>query len=125
MKRFPSFLLSIFIAVSLIRSSLLSVKATLISFQLITSENFNRLSPIAQIGRRYIRTIHISPSGDTIAVSGTLGVWLYSETLSEHSQNFSLQNTPVMDFSPNGMCQGLGNNLVKKIKMDLPLLLDG
>jgi hypothetical protein len=24
-----------------------------------------------------------------------------------------------------GMCQGLGNNLVKKIKMDLPLLLDG
>jgi RHS repeat-associated protein len=32
---------------------------------------------------------------------------------------------PLRTDSMNGMCQGLGNNLVKKIKMDLPLLLDG
>jgi WD40 repeat protein len=69
----------------------------------ITSENAGRLELLAELGKGAITDVAWSPAGDTLAVSTSLGVYLYDAESLEQLDFFATDEPQTMlDYSANG-----------------------
>ncbi|MHB8628810.1 MAG: WD40 repeat domain-containing protein [Aggregatilineales bacterium] len=74
------------------------------ALQPITPDNAQKLTPLPRLGRGYVSDIEWSPDDKTLAIAGSLGVWLYATAnLSEQPRLLPDDNTVrAMVFSADG-----------------------
>ena len=71
----------------------------------ITSDNLDRLTQVARLGRGFIIGVNWSPTGDRLALAGSLGVWIYDPADLDTPLDFIETNggyTQTIRFSPSG-----------------------
>jgi len=71
----------------------------------ISAQNITQVTQLSQIGNGYVNSIVYSPTGDTFAVWGGVGIWIYDATI-PNATPFLLDNYPydtrAVAYSPDG-----------------------
>ncbi len=73
------------------------------ALEIITRENIGELTELAQLGNGTIHSVAWSPDGESLAVAGALGVWLYEvDNLGASSLILNSERATHVAYSPDG-----------------------
>lgn len=79
-------------------------RPALVSYPTITPDNASRLQLVDTLGNGAVYEAVYSPDGETLALAGTLGIWLYDADNLQGQSRLIMTDSPVMRiaYSPDG-----------------------